>query len=124
MSAGAVWTVGGLAPISSGVSNGRGGLVGSGTNAPLYTTSFATSRPTEDEESEFHEYRIATALDLDRTQRVLEFSGTFPQVPRNSITGKRRYEEMMSRTTWKDSAWISSDTQQSRPCTSINMTEI
>lgn len=42
-SIGAIWNVGGASAASdtvTGVSNGRGGLLGSGTNAPLYTSMF------------------------------------------------------------------------------------
>ena len=43
ISAGAIWNVGGSAVVQGSVAaipNGRGGLLASGTNAPLFTASF------------------------------------------------------------------------------------
>ena len=76
VSVGAVWNVGGPSAASDtvvGVSNGRGGLLGSGTNAPLYTSMFL-SRSDPEAELEAYEQRLALALDVDQTDRVLEHS--------------------------------------------------
>ena len=74
VSHGTVWAVGGVAPSAAGgpaVDNGRGQLVRSGTNARLFRTTFPTAKPRAEEELEKHGARIATALGLDRAQRVL-----------------------------------------------------
>ncbi|KAI9049684.1 hypothetical protein LZ554_005840 [Drepanopeziza brunnea f. sp. 'monogermtubi'] len=88
VSVGTIWRVGGLAPIS-GVSNGRGGLLGSGTNAPLYTTSF-TAKPKAQEDKERHESRLAEALELDRVGRILEFRDPSTSPLRSQISSSRR----------------------------------
>lgn len=112
MSLGSAWTVGGLAPLSIGVSNGRGGLTGSGTNAPLYMTSFSSATPKADEDRDKHEGRLAKALDLDRVQRVFEFSPDISPAP--VVAGKRKYAEIKSRTTWSGTEWIMEGRQASK----------
>ncbi|TAQ88216.1 hypothetical protein B7494_g3459 [Chlorociboria aeruginascens] len=106
ISAGTIWTVGGLAPGGGAISDGRGGLIGSGTNAPLFTTSFSAARPRALGESERHESRLAEALDIDRVQRVLEFRE--PTVSRSnpSVVGKRRRHDAEAKTTWNGSGWV------------------
>lgn len=105
VSVGTVWTVGGLAPVNAGVPNGRGRLLGTGTNAPLYTTSFSTARPKAQEELEKHEGRLAEALQLDRVTRVLEFRepSISPQKP-TILTKENDLKE--TRTVWKGTEWI------------------
>ena len=105
VSVGTVWTVGGLAPVNAGVPNGRGGLLGTGTNAPLYTTSFSTARPKTEEELEKHEGRLAEALQLDRVTRVLEFRdpSRSPQKPTQIIKENVLKE---TKTIWKGTEWI------------------
>ncbi|KAK3902087.1 WD40 repeat-like protein [Staphylotrichum tortipilum] len=63
------WTVG-LG--GTAVNNGRGQLVRSGTNAPLFRTTFPTAKPQSEEELDKHSARLAAALGLDRAQRVLQ----------------------------------------------------
>ncbi|KAF2257963.1 WD40 repeat-like protein [Lojkania enalia] len=82
VSAGAVWNVGGSSAVSDtvvGVSNGRGGMLGSGTNAPLYKSMFLNSSDPE-AELEAYERRLALALDVDQTDKVLDHS-TPPSTP-------------------------------------------
>jgi len=112
VSVGTIWRVGGLAPPSLGVSNGRGGLLGSGTNAPLYTTSFSAARPKAQEETENHENRVAHALELDRISRVLEFRdlSTLPQKP---LTLKERQTELESKTIWTGTEWATGSAEHS-----------
>jgi meiosis-specific APC/C activator protein AMA1 len=105
VSVGTIWRVGGLAPPSLGVSNGRGGLLSSGTNAPLYTTSFSAARPRAQEESENHENRLALALELDRVSRVLEFRD-FSTSPQKHLTLKERQTEFESKTVWTGTEWM------------------
>ena len=115
ISLGSVWTVGGLAPISIGVTNGRGGLTGSGTNAPLYTTSFSSAIPRAEEDREKHEGRLAKALDLDRTSRIHDFidpsispRGSSPKgtSPRGGYRGQKRTAAGEIKTEWKGSEWV------------------
>jgi hypothetical protein len=65
------WTVG-LG--GAAVNNGRGQLVRSGTNARLFRTTFPTAKPRSEEELEKHQARLAAALGLDRSGRVLDVS--------------------------------------------------
>lgn len=74
VSHGTIWGVGGVAPGTTGgsaIDNGRGQLVRTGTNARLFRTTFPSAKPKAEEELEKHGARIATALGLDRAQRVL-----------------------------------------------------
>lgn len=110
VSAGAVWNVGGSSVFSDtviGVSNGRGGMLGRGTNAPLYTSIFL-SRADPEAELEAYEQRIALALDIDQTDRVLEhstasnnlFTASSSSTP--SPAGRTKH-------VWKDNAWTKVD---------------
>lgn len=112
MSLGSAWTVGGLAPLSIGVSNGRGGLIGSGTNAPLYTTSFSSAAPKAEEDQDKHEGRLSKALELDRIQRVFDFADTSISPGRVS-TGKRIYADSESKTVWSGTEWVMEGRQAS-----------
>ena len=112
VSLGSAWTVGGLAPLSIGVSNGRGGLFSSGTNAPLYTTSFSTAAPKAEEELDKHEGRLAKALELDRVQRVFECSNSIS--PSRIFTAKRKYAELNSKTIWSGTEWVMDGRQSSK----------
>jgi hypothetical protein len=110
ISAGAVWTVGGPSAASDtvlAVSNGRGGMLGSGTNAPLYTSMFL-SRTDPEAELEAYERRIALALDVNQIERVFDHSSLVPSsdscVLRTTLpspTGARHV--------WKDSSWTRND---------------
>lgn len=83
-----------------GVSNGRGGLVGSGTNAPLYTTSFTVRSKTQ-ENADRHEIRLAEALDLDRTSRVLDCR----EVARPTLSATISSPEI-GKTSWNGTQWV------------------
>lgn len=104
MSVGTIWRVGGLAPVS-GVSDGRGGLIGSGTNAPLYTTSF-TAKPKAQEDKERHENRLAEALELDRVGRVFEFRdpATSPLRLFGEDSGTPSGKDL--KTSWLGTEWV------------------
>lgn len=111
MSFGTVWAVGGLAPLTIGVSDGRGGLLGSGTNAPLYSTTFCAAKPKEQQEIEMLENRIAQALDLDRVGRVLEFRG----IARPSSPSRSQSQTTVEqKTTWAGSEWVLGGPEQSK----------
>ena len=105
VSVGTIWTVGGLAPASTGIPTGRGGLLGSGTNAPLYTTSFSAVRPKAKEDLENHEARLALALDFDRAGRIFEFrESPSPQRHPREDYGKEPLPEQKS--TWTGTEWV------------------
>ncbi|KAF1963122.1 WD40 repeat-like protein [Byssothecium circinans] len=106
ISAGAVWHVGGSSAFNDtvlGVPNGSGGMLGSGTNAPLYTSMFL-SRSDPEAELEAYERRLALALGIDQTDRILEHS--FPansSSPANSQSTPS--PESHTRHVWRDNAW-------------------
>ncbi|OBT91038.1 hypothetical protein VE02_00097 [Pseudogymnoascus sp. 03VT05] len=110
ISLGSVWAVGGLAPLSVGVSDGRGGLTGSGTNAPLYTTSFSSATSKEEEDREKHEGRLAKALDLDRAQRIHDFVDHSISPP-SADPQRRGHSEIGTKTTWRGTEWVTSGSQ-------------
>jgi hypothetical protein len=104
VSTGAVWNVGGPSAVSDtviGVSTGRGGMLGSGTNAPLYTSTFL-NRADPDAELEAYERRLALAMDVDQADRILQHS---PTVSRSHSTKSGAVASHMKHT-WRDSAWI------------------
>lgn len=105
-SIGTVWAVGGVPPVDIGVPNGRGRRISSGTNAPLYSSSFSNAATNPEDEYERHEERLALALDLDRAQRILQlahpgFSSGF------ACRQRDQYVQSDARTTWGGSEWIS-----------------
>ncbi|KAK0741786.1 WD40-repeat-containing domain protein [Apiosordaria backusii] len=74
ISHGAVWSVGGMAPGSAAVNNGRGQLVTSSTNARHFRSNFPMLQPKPNEQREKYGARIAVALGLDRAEKVLKIS--------------------------------------------------
>ncbi|RKF61945.1 putative WD repeat-containing protein C13G6.08 [Erysiphe neolycopersici] len=90
VSVGTVWRVGGAAP-TTGILNGRRGLLAGSTNAPLYTTSFST-RPEFEDDEENLENRLAEALSLDRTTRVFEYRYLMPPKPSQKKTSWDQFE--------------------------------
>jgi hypothetical protein len=104
ISAGAVWNVGGSSAVSDtviAVSTGRGGMLGSRTNAPLYTSTFL-DRADPEAELEAYEHRLALALDVDQTHRVLQHSPS----PSSHHSEKHGGATPHSKHTWRDGAWI------------------
>lgn len=105
VSVGAVWSVGGAPPPGSiAVDSGRGQLVGNGTNAPFYAASFLLAQPQVDQDGESHEGRLARALELGRTQRVLgtDKYSTFPQ---RRHTVAYRLGVPTTETAWNGTEW-------------------
>ena len=113
VSTGAVWNVGGAAasapsgPIN-GVLDGQGGVLGSGTNAPMYTSRFFEVN-TPDQDRGRLEGRLAAALNIDQANRIFNHS----QSPDRSRGTKiknggspSRSKHLEQRTTWKDGQWI------------------
>lgn len=105
VSAGAVWSVGGTAPGSVAVDGGRGQYMGSGTNAPLYTMPFVTSRPRSEDSHEKHEGRLAKALNIDRIQRVLGYD-RYSTYPYSRSKDKSHPSLKGNKTSWTGSEWL------------------
>ncbi|KAK8174032.1 WD40-repeat-containing domain protein [Phyllosticta citrichinensis] len=99
VSNGAVWNVGGSAIVTDsvpGIPDGRGGMLSSGTNAPLHTTMFLTQVDSESAQEE-HERRLAHAMDIDTSSRVL---GSFDK------PGNPPGEKTSRAPSWINSQWI------------------
>lgn len=114
-SIGAIWNVGGNMATSSptsgpvqAISDGRGRTLGSGTNAPIYTTNFLVGSPNE-LDNELLEARIAVALKIDQTNRLLNTSRS-PERGRsascNTAGIKRKVPGKESRTRWINGEWV------------------
>ncbi|KAI9852440.1 MAG: hypothetical protein M1838_000760 [Thelocarpon superellum] len=115
-SLGAVWSIGGsIGPPSPGpvaaVPNGRGGVLGSGTNAPMYTLRFQNNIAPDDD-LERHEARLALAMDVDQTNRVFDCSTPVDQaspsrslMSRSASAGSPGPRQSDSVTTWRDNEW-------------------
>lgn len=104
ISAGAVWNVGGPSAVRDtvvGVSTGRGGIMGTGTNAPLYTSTFL-KRADPEAELEAYEHRLALAFDVEQTDRILQHSP--PHVA--SSYAQRADPDLHTTHTWRDCAWV------------------
>ncbi|CAK4031530.1 Meiotic fizzy-related 2 [Lecanosticta acicola] len=104
VSSGAVWTVGGSV-VTEGVAsitNGRGGRVTSGTNAPHYTSDFL-QRPSPSEEEVQHGRRLAMAMDVSPSSRMLPWSSS--SSPASPSTPTRSSDMGPNRTVWSDGKW-------------------
>ncbi|KAI9741170.1 MAG: hypothetical protein M1834_002883 [Cirrosporium novae-zelandiae] len=79
ISAGSIWNVGGSnAAVHGpylGVSDGRGGYIGSGTNAPMLVSRFFDIETKEDDLLR-HEARLAFACEIDQASRILQTTCT------------------------------------------------
>ena len=109
ISIGAIWNVGGtlaarITPLT-GVSDGHGGLLSSGSNAPMFTSHFI-DRNTSDYYRQRHENRVALALDIDPTGRILAHiqDTTMPDRPSPG----------QSRIFWPDSPWNAADVHRGK----------
>ena len=105
ISSGTIWHVGGPGAATDsriGVSNGRGGLLRSGTNAPLYGNLF-TSRADATSVLDAHERRIALAVSLDQSRRVVESSRNPDSNVKVIAHGQASIAE---ETVWRDNEWI------------------
>ncbi|KAI9804663.1 MAG: hypothetical protein M1833_006738 [Piccolia ochrophora] len=111
---GAIWNVGGAAASAGSpvalVTDGRGGLFGRGTSAPVYISRFLeTNSPNEDMEK--HESRLALALDVDQASTILGLGGfnDSPLTPvsrRNSRLNTDFENNKRSPVIWQDSEWV------------------
>lgn len=100
-----IWSVGGTAPNPGAVNNGRGGLTWSGSNAPMFCTSFPPSRPKVEEDVEKHEARLAVALGIDCTSKVLGCEHTSPSPKAGSAKINQHTIRGRSKTYWDGSQW-------------------
>lgn len=107
VSLGAVWNVGGtsvaLNKSSLAIPDGTGGLLSSGTTAPMHTAKFFPQRALVDE-LEKHESRIALALDIDPASKLLNTCNLSPS-PKSTPSPSSPDYERFSPFVWKDSAW-------------------
>ena len=111
-SPGNIWNVGGPAQVNGlvptrGVSNGRGGYISSGSNAPMYESRFLDDLST-DQDVDQMEQRLAAALDIDRTSRILGNTKAIDDsrsVSTGSIGLKRKPLYLEHRTTWQEEGW-------------------
>jgi hypothetical protein len=116
VSAGAVWGVGGTSAIlgdpSVAVSNGAQSLSGKGSTGPTYVAKFLPTSTKADDQNK-HESRLALALDIDPTTRLL---GTCVPCTENSPGPSSPYYERLSPFVWKDSAWKKVEREQCKYC--------
>lgn len=107
ISAGAVWNVGGPSAVSdtvTAVSTGTGGMLGSGTTAPLYTSTFL-NRADPEAELEAYERRLALALEVDQTDRILQHS----PAPTGHSGARHEKRPPHAPHFWRNSAWAQDD---------------
>ena len=122
-SAGSVWNVGGGFQASPsgpvrGISNGQGGFISSGSNAPMFTSHFFDDDTSDLDNSQL-ESRLAVALEIDQTSRVLNIAKDPVQarsVSTGSIGIKRKYPYVEPRTRWVNNQWVQ-DSSRSRKTT-------
>ena len=102
ISPGSVWNVGGSAshqrPVI-GVSDGRGGLLGSGTNAPMFSSMFFNTETAHESQERF-EGRLALALDIDRSSRVVNIAQQQRLPPTPAAFPHRNH------TAWSNGRWV------------------
>ena len=125
-SAGAVWNVGGGSQANMsgpvrGISDGRGGFVSSGSNAPMFTSHFFDEDTLEQDNGQL-ESRLAVALDIDQTRRILDISRSPIQgrsVSTGSIGTKRKYVYFEPRTRWMNGQWVQEGSRLREPTLSF-----
>lgn len=115
VSSGTVWGVGGTSAVrgDSTVADSSPVLSpGRHTAAPSYAANFLPRTPPADEQSK-HESRLALALDIDPTTRLLETCT--PSVESSPSPTSSDYERL-SPFVWKDSAWKKVEREQCKCC--------
>lgn len=104
---GAVWNVGGSASASPSdgvrsVSNGRGGRITSGTNAPMFRSDFSNRVHDDSEFLHIHGKRLSTAMGLDPANRILDQgSGLLTAVSSPEADSARSFIP----TVWRNNEW-------------------
>lgn len=98
---GGFWTVGGRGGAQfgqlHGVPTASGGLLASGTSAPLHCPPFL-DEPTQEDKTKAHESRLALALDIDQAARILS-----PTPSSSPSAGLQDSGERSSQ--WNDGTW-------------------
>jgi hypothetical protein len=108
ISHGAVWNVGGSSPAQPvdgvrSISNGRGGRITSGTNAPMFRSDFSNQVHDDMDHLHIHGKRLGAAMGVDQANRVLDqgpgllTSSHSPDI--DSVAG-------FSPTVWRNNEWI------------------
>ena len=118
ISAGAVWNVGGTSAVSdtvAAVPTGNGGMLGSGTTAPLYTSTFL-NRADPEAELEAYERRLALALEVDQTDRILQYT----PLPFIHLGARHNNAPPHKLHFWRDSAWVQDDVKPCLFCSLLN----
>ncbi|PGH36833.1 meiosis-specific APC/C activator protein AMA1 [[Emmonsia] crescens] len=112
ISAGAVWNVGGTSAATGsapvGVQDGHGGLISTGTNAPMYLANFL-DKDTHAQHLKSHESRLAAALDIDQATKILKFGDTSLFMDPKYITEAPQHPPYV----WKHSNWVRADNNTS-----------
>lgn len=103
VSHGTIWTVGGLAPSTTAVDDGQGHLLQRGTNARIFATTFCAVKSNKQDDIEKHEGRLATALELDPTRRILEFDS---DISSPDISNQRSRKANENKTSWNGYQWV------------------
>ena len=103
ISIGAVWNVGGQGAAQGGprpaIVGGRGGLLASGTHAPIHTAHFLDSND-RSQDAEQHQERLALALDIDLASRVLAVSSRADVPP--AVAAGSAYPRALK---WHNNQW-------------------
>jgi hypothetical protein len=88
------------------VDDGHGHMIRSGTHAQVFTTPISRAMSTPQTDSEIHQGRIASALNVDRVRKILDFDGVSasPQTPQG-LHG--RLTEVEPKTKWNGVEWVS-----------------
>lgn len=94
-----------MAPSHGAVNDGRGGLVQSGTNAPMFNTLFPPSKPKAQEDVEKHEARLASAFDIDWSSRILGFDDVSLRLGRRH----RKSDPVLKKTRWEGCQLVKDD---------------
>lgn len=102
VSTGSVWTVGGTVVTEgiASVANGRGGRVTSGTNAPHFSADFL-SKKTPSEDEVLHSKRLAVAMDIDQSARMLAQSSLSSPEPSSGHGASLKSGSRV----WRDGIW-------------------
>lgn len=110
VSSGTVWGVGGTSAVHGVSATDTGGVLSPGRQmtAPCYAAKFMPRLPIADEQNK-HESRLALALDIDLTTRLL---GTCTPSTESSPSPTSSDYERLSPFVWKDSAWKKVEREQ------------
>lgn len=118
ISQGAVWNVGGSSPSHPAdgvrsVSDGRGGHITSGTNAPMFRSNFCNHVHDDTDHLHIHGKRLSAAMEVDQASRVLDQGSgllTPSRSPDADVAGR------FNPTVWRNNEWTK---PASPPCKSV-----